>query len=210
MPAAGLGDKIAGPFNNATKAQMSAAAGVKFPADKVSHKQSLSVYDRADMISKAGPKDDKLGLIDSYNKQFYEMCANTEFDQITKKHSFRSFVNTDRDPQTGSDIQQKVRRKQERSSINNSPSLKFSLQEYAPSIEAEKKNLVKVRRKSDVRTDLISGVVTRDAKAGKMFLEPQSNTMQTYYDMLITQKKPFNLRKGSLVTADSIKRLDLH
>ena len=38
---------------------------------------------------------------------------------------------------------------------------------------------------------------------------PASQSLQTYYDMLISQKKPFNLRKGSLVTADSIKRMEL-
>lgn len=61
-----------------------------------------------------------------------------------------------------------------------------------------------------MRHDTITGNVTADKKPSKIQVVPDSRAMQTYYDMLVNQKKPFNLRKGNLVTADRIQRLDLH
>ena len=61
---------------------------------------------------------------------------------------------------------------------------------------------MKVKQKVQVRRDVVTGQVT--ASAVKHEITPASNTLQNYYDLLITQKKPFNLRKGNLVTADRI------
>ena len=68
---------------------------------------------------------------------------------------------------------------------------------------------MKLKKLVNPRKDIITGNVTANAKS-KFQLVPESKSMQTYYDMLITQKKPFNLRKGNLVTADRIARMDLH
>ena len=61
-----------------------------------------------------------------------------------------------------------------------------------------------------MRQNVITGAVTADQKPSKLLIAPESRAMQTYYDMLVTQKKPFNLRKGNLVTADRIQRMELH
>ena len=118
-------------------------------------------------------------------------------NRITKKHSFRSVVNRDSNPQEIAKTRDKASPK-----ILNSSSLKFALQEYAPSPEAEKQSAMKVKQRVQVRRDVVTGEVT--ASAVKHEITPASNTLQNYYDLLITQKKPFNLRKGNLVTADRI------
>ena len=43
-----------------------------------------------------------------------------------------------------------------------------------------------------------------------MQLVPQSKTTHMYYDLLVNQKLPFHRRKGSVITNDSIKRMDAH
>ena len=53
-------------------------------------------------------------MMEAQTKEFYAACAKEEFNKITKKHSFRSFVNQDRTQATGSDIYSKVRRKQDK------------------------------------------------------------------------------------------------
>jgi len=72
------------------------------------------------------------------DQEFYARCAREEFNRITKKHTFRSFVNQDRSPSSGSDLYKKVRRMQDAQPANNASALKFFIQEYAPSIDAEK------------------------------------------------------------------------
>ena len=42
------------------------------------------------------PNKDKLEVSQQQSQEFYRMCAKGEFNKITKKHSFRSFVNQDR------------------------------------------------------------------------------------------------------------------
>lgn len=146
-----------------------------------------------------------LELMQKGTQSFYATCAKEEFNKVTKKHTFRSFVNQDRSPETGSNILAKVKRKQNAvSSQKNSASLKFSLQEYEPGLAAEKQNTIKLRKKMQERNDIVTGVVHSDTKAQKFIIEAPSKTNQTYYDMLITQKKPFNMRKGSLVTPDRV------
>mmetsp|Transcript_37402 Transcript_37402/g.49169 ORF Transcript_37402/g.49169 Transcript_37402/m.49169 type:complete len:140 (-) Transcript_37402:1941-2360(-) len=137
-------------------------------------------------------------------------CALGEFNKITKKHTFRSFINQDRTPERGTDIYTKVRRMQDSVPASNSSSLKFSLQEYAPSLDQERQDTIKLRKKVSVRKDIITGAEQADMKAKKFHIEPASKSGQTYYDMLITQQKPFHLRKGSLVTPDHVQRLELH
>lgn len=117
---------------------------------------------------------DKLTLLDSYNKDFYAMCAQEEFNRMTKKHSFRSMVNQDRSKETGSDIINKVRRKQQVSPIRNSASLKYSLQEYAPSVELEKQNSIKLRKKTETRSNVVTGEVRVDPNPAKMQAMPPS------------------------------------
>lgn len=78
---------------------------------------------------------------------FYATCAKEEFNKVTKKHTFRSFINQDRSPETGSDLVAKVKRKQQNSPSKNSASFKFSLQEYAPGVEAERQSMIKLRKK---------------------------------------------------------------
>jgi len=78
---------------------------------------------------------------------FYATCAKEEFNKVTKKHTFRSFINQDRSPETGSDLVAKVKRKQQNSPSKNSASFKFSLQEYAPGVEAERQGMIKLRKK---------------------------------------------------------------
>ena len=36
---------------------------------------------------------EKLSVMEAQTKEFYAACAKEEFNKITKKHSFRSFVN---------------------------------------------------------------------------------------------------------------------
>lgn len=55
-----------------------------------------------------------------------------------------------------------------------------------------------------MRRDVITGHEQTEDRATKFALEPHSKANQTYYDMLTTQKKPFHLRKGSLVTPERI------
>ena len=150
--------------------------------------------------------DSKEGLkhVEQYNREFYANCGREEVSKITKKHSFRSFVNQDRSPSSGTNIYDKARRKQNASPVQNSSGLKYSLQEYASNVDEEKRGSFKLRQKPQPRKDVVTGNVTVDSKPGKLSIEPQSKSMQTYYDMLVTQKKPFNLRKGSLVTPERI------
>ena len=84
------------------------------------------------------------------------------------------------------------------------------MQEYVPGIVSEKREQIKLRKKMSVRKDIITGAEQKDTKAAKFHIEPASKTGQTYYNMLVTQVKPFNNRKGSLVTSDRIQRLDSH
>ena len=88
--------------------------------------------------------------------------------------------------------------------VSNASSLKMALQEYAPGLGGEKRETIKLRKKMSVRKDIITGAEQADAKARKFLIEPASKTGQTYYNMLCSQQKPFNMRKGSLVTADRI------
>jgi len=60
-------------------------------------------------------------------------------------------INQDRSLETGTDIVTKVRRKQEASPIKNSASLKFSLQEYASTVEMEKKNTFRIKQKGGIK-----------------------------------------------------------
>ena len=57
--------------------------------------------------------DQKLSLVVKQSQDFYAMCAQEEFNKITKKHSFRSFVNVDRSQDSGTDILRKVRKMQD-------------------------------------------------------------------------------------------------
>ena len=116
-------------------------------------------------------------------------------------------MNQDRSPENGSDIIDKAKKKNNMP-VKNSSALKYALQEYAPSIETEKQNTLKLRKKVQMRYNTITGEITKDS--GKFPIAPESKTMQMYYDMLVSQKKPFNLRKGCLVTTDKIQRMDLH
>ena len=75
-----------------------------------SEKEKNAVYNSRVLSQANGQKLDK---VESYNKDFYAMSAQQEFNRITKKHSFRSFVNQDRSQESGSDILTKVRRKQQ-------------------------------------------------------------------------------------------------
>ena len=62
---------------------------------------------------------------------------------------------------------------------------------------------------SEVNKDIISGH-DKNYMPKKVQVIPTSKTQEAYYDMLVSQPKPFNRRKGSLVTPDVINRLNLH
>ena len=143
------------------------------------------------------------------SQDFYKAVAKEEINKITRKHSFRSMVNQDRSRETGSDIHNKVQRKQNASPIN-SASLKFALQEHAPGVEAERSHAIKLKQKATLRKDTITGEVSKSPPGAKIEIAPTSQATQAYYNMLVTQQKPFNLRKGNLVTSDRVQRLDLH
>ncbi len=78
---------------------------------------------------------DALLQVEQVNRDFYTTCAREEISKITKKHSFRSFVNQDRSPTSGTNIYDKARQKQSTSPVQNSSGLKYSLQEYASNID---------------------------------------------------------------------------
>lgn len=51
---------------------------------------------------------DLLKHLESYNKDFYSICAKENIGKLTKKHSFRSYLNQDRSKESGSDLFHKV------------------------------------------------------------------------------------------------------
>lgn len=79
------------------------------------------------------------------SQNVYARFAVGEINKITKKHSFRSFVNQERSLERVTDIKTKVRRLQNENFANHSSKLKFSLQEYAPSLEMERRETFKLR-----------------------------------------------------------------
>ena len=159
LPKAGLGDKITVAFDQTQATLPNARVFRLDQALKMPNEREKNAVYNSRILATSGSSNDKLGLVDSYNKDFYAICAQEEFNRLTKKHSFRSMVNQDRSKETGSDILNKVRRKQNASPLRNSSSLKFSLQEYNPSIEIERKNSIKLRKKTEVRSNVVTGEV---------------------------------------------------
>ena len=57
---------------------------------------------------------------------------------------------------------------------------------------------------------MITGMATNHTDNVKVPLLASSKMKETYYDLLVNQEKPFNLKKGSMVKPDYIHRLNLH
>jgi len=88
---------------------------------------STGLHLNARKLASTADSNEKLKYLTDINQDFYKAVAKEEINKITKQHSFRGFINQDRSTETGSDIHNKVRRKQDASTIKNSASFKFAL-----------------------------------------------------------------------------------
>ena len=94
-----------------------------------------------------------------------------------------------------------MKEKRKSSVINNPAGLKYSHCEHEQAMDCHTltKNFVKLEQKSVKKFNPVLGQ-SKLVQAPGLEIVPHSKMMETYYDMLLTQKRPFNRTKGQIVT----------
>ena len=123
-----------------------------------------------------------------------------ETSKTVKEHSFRALKNLD---SNNTDLFGSMLERRKKSVITNSSSLKMSHCEHDPCMVGNQNsidnNTVRLSQKSVQSFNPVIGQRKEFQPPPKEVL-PHSKMLDTYYDMLLTNKKPFNRTKGTIVT----------
>ena len=83
--------------------------------------------------------------MEQLNEEFYKVLAKEQFFKTTRRTSFRQLLNQDKSASGATDVVAKLNKQKQGSPVATSSAFKYAMQEYAPSPDAERRQILRLK-----------------------------------------------------------------